>query len=201
LFLPDEEVQAGEWTAALSGAFDFLWEVSGGVRPTTETVDDNLLRFCDFVEYTAEVHNGGHGQYLDNCRPSLATLEKLHDTIARLDMPDYTAIGADFVQAVRILPPGKSHTDGSFTGCELLDPLDKRYFTLWYADPIERYMVRYLAKQPWVRLSSEEKIAASAQAIRRLRQAKRRVTMPSADEVVRFVGLTARLFGPRTGRK
>ena len=199
LYLPQEDVREGRWTEALAGGFDYLDVVTDNGR-AKENLGQNLVRFCAFVLYTAEVNNGGHGQYLDNCQPSIATLEALKHDIDRFGSPDYAAIFADYLQEIRNLPPGKSHTDGSFTGCDLLKPLDKRYFALWYSDPIERHMVLFLEKQPWVKLAPQKSIAASSQAIRKLRQMKQRVTMPSPAELVRFVENTSRLFGAWRGR-
>lgn len=193
LYLPEEDVRDGRWEFAIDGAFHFLDVVSNGA-PTMDDVDANLMGFWEFVHYIAEVANGGHGQYLDNRRPSVATLETLMGNIDRLGSPHYAAVFADFVHKVRTLPVGKDHTDGSFTGCELLAPLDKRYFELWNSDRLERHMVLFLVKQAWVRLLPQQTIAAELQSIQNQRRIKRSTTMPSAQEIGRFVDQIQRFF-------
>jgi hypothetical protein len=200
LTLPEDAVREKRWVQALEGAFNFVGTLTDAWREK-DRLGENLRRFCEFVHYTAEVHNGGHGQYLDNCRPTLATLRNLTSDIEQLESPDYAAIGTDFLQAIETLPEGKDHTDGSFTGCELLKPLDKRYFALWYSDPLEGRMVQFLEKQSWVKLAPPEAMNASTQAIRNLRELKRNVTMPSPEGVARFVEFTHRIFSARGTRK
>lgn len=197
LYVPQEVLCVSEGVVDLGYISSFCSVITEDKRYPA-CVSPRIKVVDDLCHYFGEVANGGHSQYLHNCEPTIERLSDILSLLQTIGHSVYAGIFRDLVELVAGFPTDPALRYACAAGHPSLAELDKRYFGQWYHDQSEKYVAHYLARQDWVTPVTRKQFFDMIQNIRKARSAKAANTLPSRDELRKFVKWTFDVFAARS---